>query len=444
MGKRYKKSDFIYDGGYETSIREYYTDNSGRKRSRKVWVCPYYVKWRAMITRCYDESQRWLFPTYEDVEVCESWLRFSNFKMWMKDLPWEERSLDKDLYSIGKRYKEYSPETCVFLPQEINTLLICLDTPPKKKVSVNGVITYISKIGNNHYFGSYSNRENAVLAKKVGVYKIAKQLLDNTEYDLHVLEILADTLRVTDDMDFPPNSAVFRKIYTSDLFGNTVSIETSYNEDTIASFREYLLLGYSNNDLQKATGIPKTAGCEIKNILKYPSYLKEKREKFLESIPESFKGQYSNTGDVVIRKILLDIYNNPFISYSSVASYLTQEGFPVDGNGVGRLALKAFSLNNLQNIIDKNEVSTIEELKVLSDLPKSRVEFFAGSCHRKVKTRSGKVVLVNFKSLITQEKLDIIYNKLDEGCSLVTISAIVEISPSYLHEISKNFYKEVI
>jgi hypothetical protein len=363
--------------------------------------------------------------------------------MWMSKLPWEGRSLDKDLYSIGKRCKVYSPETCVFLPQEINKLLFCLDTPPKKKVSVKGVITYISKIGDNHYFGSYSSRKNAVLAKKVGMYKIAKQLLSDTVYDFHILETLADILRITDTTDFPPNSAVFRKIDMSDLFGNIVSIETSYNEESLTSFRECLLLGYSNSGLQKATGISKTAGSEIKNILKYPPYLQEKRKKFLESIPEIFKEQYSNIGDVVIRRVLLDIYNNPFINYSVIASYLTQRGCQIDGNGIGRLVLKAFSLDSLQDIIDKNEVNTIEELKGLSNLSKSRIELFAGSCHRKVKTRSGRAVPVNFKSLITQEKLNIIYDKLDEGCSLVTISNIVGMSPSYLHEIGKKFYKEV-
>jgi hypothetical protein len=84
-----------------------------------------YSRWHAMLSRCYDETNS-RYDFYKDVDVCESWHKFCNFSDWCdgekysEDVGWH---LDKDLLAGGKGYI-YSPETCVFVPQEINVAII--------------------------------------------------------------------------------------------------------------------------------------------------------------------------------------------------------------------------------------------------------------------------------------------------------------------------------
>ena len=82
-----------------------------------------------MIQRAYSEKHRGRFTTYKDVEVCEDWLNFQNYATWCysqkffknKDENGRVYHLDKDLLFKGN--KVYSPETCCFVPQEINSLI---------------------------------------------------------------------------------------------------------------------------------------------------------------------------------------------------------------------------------------------------------------------------------------------------------------------------------
>ncbi|MNJ54228.1 hypothetical protein D3C77_496600 [compost metagenome] len=53
--------------------------------------------------------------------MADEWLRFSRFKTWMAGQPWQGNHLDKDILRPGD--KCYSPDTCVFVPIWINTLL---------------------------------------------------------------------------------------------------------------------------------------------------------------------------------------------------------------------------------------------------------------------------------------------------------------------------------
>lgn len=89
---------------------------------RKVdgWICPYYKTWKSMLGRCHYDSEKYR-PYYENVEVCSSWLNFSEFKHWMEKEKWENLQLDKDILVEGNLI--YSPETCCFVPRNINMLL---------------------------------------------------------------------------------------------------------------------------------------------------------------------------------------------------------------------------------------------------------------------------------------------------------------------------------
>lgn len=86
----------------------------------KRFVCPFYMKWTRMLQRCYSEKYTTKNPSYKDVKACYEWLVFSNFKAWMIGQDWNGNELDKDILIQGN--KVYSPETCLFVSHEINSL----------------------------------------------------------------------------------------------------------------------------------------------------------------------------------------------------------------------------------------------------------------------------------------------------------------------------------
>ena len=79
-----------------------------------------YITWSSMIERCYNEKMRHKWATYKGCEVCEQWKYLSNFKKWFDEHYVEGWHLDKDILVKGN--KVYSPETCCFVPQEVNIL----------------------------------------------------------------------------------------------------------------------------------------------------------------------------------------------------------------------------------------------------------------------------------------------------------------------------------
>lgn len=81
-------------------------------------MLPFYETWTHMLARCYKPSR----PTYQDCTVCDEWLTLSVFKEWYDANYIEGYELDKDLLVKGN--KVYSPQTCCFIPQELNTLLL--------------------------------------------------------------------------------------------------------------------------------------------------------------------------------------------------------------------------------------------------------------------------------------------------------------------------------
>lgn len=86
------------------------------------WTFAAYNAWRRMIARCHRLSYIKKNPAYSDCRVCDEWHLFSNFEKWYKDNYIKGNELDKDILIKGN--KTYSPQTCCFVPQEINKLLI--------------------------------------------------------------------------------------------------------------------------------------------------------------------------------------------------------------------------------------------------------------------------------------------------------------------------------
>lgn len=81
-----------------------------------------YQTWVNIIERCYSEKRQEKQPTYKGCSVAEEWHNFQNFAEWFENNYRESFHLDKDILQKGN--KVYSPNTCCFVPQEINGLLV--------------------------------------------------------------------------------------------------------------------------------------------------------------------------------------------------------------------------------------------------------------------------------------------------------------------------------
>lgn len=96
-------------------------DGAENVLDEKGYMKPVFKHWYNMLSRCYCKKCHKNQPTYKDCIVCDEWLLFSNFKRWFDENYIEGYDLDKDI--IIKGNKVYSPETCCFVPHEINNLL---------------------------------------------------------------------------------------------------------------------------------------------------------------------------------------------------------------------------------------------------------------------------------------------------------------------------------
>ena len=83
-----------------------------------------YTSWKGMLFRVYDKKMHETHKTYKGCSTCQDWHCYENFKIWYDnnyyELGQEKMCLDKDILLKGN--KIYSPNTCIFVPNRINTL----------------------------------------------------------------------------------------------------------------------------------------------------------------------------------------------------------------------------------------------------------------------------------------------------------------------------------
>lgn len=148
--------------------------------------------WLRMLERAYNKNYHSKFPTYKDVTVCSEWLNFQNFAEWCSSQPFfnarDEKGrvyqLDKDLLCKGN--KTYSPETCCFVPSEINGLLIKNDKdrgeysigvhPNKTHTRFRSHVNHSGKLQS---LGSFDTPEQAFQAYKKAKEGYIKSVAEN-------------------------------------------------------------------------------------------------------------------------------------------------------------------------------------------------------------------------------------------------------------------------
>ena len=82
---------------------------------------PAYIAWCGMLKRAYNRKYHVTHPTYSDVTVCKEWHSFRAFREWWLENYREGFQCDKDLLAPGN--KEYSPDTCIYVPRWLNSFL---------------------------------------------------------------------------------------------------------------------------------------------------------------------------------------------------------------------------------------------------------------------------------------------------------------------------------
>ena len=149
----------------------------------------YYI-WHNMLRRCYDPKYQEERPTYKGCTVEDKWLNFQHMHKWIDEnyyeVSGEQMCLDKDILCKGN--KIYSRDTCMFVPQRINTLFIKCDK--SRGGNPIGVIELPS--GNYHVqcsngygkqigLGTYKTKEEAFQVYKQYKEKVIKKVIDSYE-----------------------------------------------------------------------------------------------------------------------------------------------------------------------------------------------------------------------------------------------------------------------
>lgn len=141
-----------------------------------------YYKWVNMLSRCYNKSNKG-YGAYgkRGVVVVDEWHCYQNFAEWFYENYRDGYVLDKDILKQGN--KVYGPETCCFIPMEINQMFI--RRRKSKDLLPRGVYAnknrFIARApdsidgGGRGHLGSFSKAHDAFLAYKSARESIIKR-----------------------------------------------------------------------------------------------------------------------------------------------------------------------------------------------------------------------------------------------------------------------------
>lgn len=138
----------------------------------------FYRAWCSMLRRCYGNQTSWI-----GCSVTPQWHNFSAFLKWAKENGFKKGyHLDKDILVKGN--KLYSPETCCFVPREINDMMVKGNSLNRKHllgVSQRGRLWYAAHgssliKGYNGNLGYFQTKEEAFAAYKASKERYIKMV----------------------------------------------------------------------------------------------------------------------------------------------------------------------------------------------------------------------------------------------------------------------------
>ena len=149
-----------------------------------------YIIWHGMLQRCYDPKFQEKESTYKGCSVEDYLLNFQNMGKWLEnnyyEIAGEKMCLDKDILYKGN--KIYSRETCIFVPQRINSLFTKSDKARGKHpigVTLNSVGNYQAHCKNGCgkiiHLGTYKTKKEAFQAYKQYKEEVIKRTIDSYE-----------------------------------------------------------------------------------------------------------------------------------------------------------------------------------------------------------------------------------------------------------------------
>lgn len=169
---------------YEKSVYNVGYKGEGPFDSSEKYI-DIYRHWQKIIKRCYDSKELERVPAYIDCSVNDYWHCYQNYAYWhienYYEIPGQIMELDKDILFKGN--KEYSPDTCCFVPHDINCLLLKSNKARGKyPIGVskrkNRYYAQINKNGKRTHIGSYLTPEEAFFAYKEAKENQIKEIAD--------------------------------------------------------------------------------------------------------------------------------------------------------------------------------------------------------------------------------------------------------------------------
>ena len=136
-----------------------------------------YKLWMDMLRRCYSDGFKKKHPAYKDCEVSENFKSYEYFYEWChKQIGFgvDGFEIDKDLLTKGN--KVYSEDTCVFIPQETNLVLI-------KGTALRG----------EHLIGVYWHKKDKVFVAQVSRNKGKPEYLGSFKTEIEAFNAYKQT-----------------------------------------------------------------------------------------------------------------------------------------------------------------------------------------------------------------------------------------------------------
>lgn len=152
-------------------------------------LTPEYVLWVNVLRRSFSPSSKIRNPSYKDCCISDEWLNFQNFAEWYNNnfykINNQRIELDKDILVKGN--KIYSKSTCVFVPQNINTLFTKRKNErgeypigvTKRKGYDKFEVACNNGKGKPEYLGIYETIEEAFNAYKMYKERLIKKIADD-------------------------------------------------------------------------------------------------------------------------------------------------------------------------------------------------------------------------------------------------------------------------